>query len=246
MERRTGVLLKCLSHYRSKRCYPDGISPGKNMHQSSTNGWQLLVGIIGSSLLTTLGIYLLARFTHVFDAYAGERAKLLAQFHNLDKLMEQTKALTAATEAIKARISDEVWDRQMRWAAKRDMYFRVLKVIGRLMNDQQDTQSDLRLRSKFGNMPDLEKDSEDSLRRLERTMNSWYRVVDIAPLFVSSEAFAIMEKLFAGIRPIPNDAATCMVVCESNINHLKACRSALWKAAKNDLGFPKSASAEGN
>ena len=74
-------------------------------------GWKLALALVaGSSALTTVGVFLLARFTSAFDAYAGERAKLLAQFHNLDKLVEQTKALTATTETIKARISDEVWD----------------------------------------------------------------------------------------------------------------------------------------
>src|ERR1022692_1694989 len=94
-------------------------------------GWKLAVAVIaGIPLLTTIGVYLLARFTHGFDAYAGERARLLAQFHNLDKLVEQTTKLTATTETIKARISDEVWDRQMRWNFKRDMYVRLMEAIG--------------------------------------------------------------------------------------------------------------------
>jgi hypothetical protein len=39
-------------------------------------GWKLaLVLTAASSALTTLGIFIVARFTHVFDAYAGERAK---------------------------------------------------------------------------------------------------------------------------------------------------------------------------
>ena len=46
-------------------------------------GWKLALALItGSSALTTVCVYLLARFTHVFDAYAGERARLLAHFHN--------------------------------------------------------------------------------------------------------------------------------------------------------------------
>jgi hypothetical protein len=36
----------------------------------------------------------------------------MAQFHSIDKLMDQTKALTATAEAIKARISDEVATRK--------------------------------------------------------------------------------------------------------------------------------------
>ena len=98
-------------------------------------GWKLALALIaGSSALTTVCVYLLARFTHAFDAYAEERAKLLAHFHNLDKLVEETKKLTATTEAIKARISDEVWDRQMRWEAKRQAYIGVLLALNRAIS----------------------------------------------------------------------------------------------------------------
>lgn len=55
-------------------------------------GWKLALTVIaGSTALTTVGVFLLARFTSVFDAYAGERARLSAQFHNLDRLVEQTE-----------------------------------------------------------------------------------------------------------------------------------------------------------
>jgi hypothetical protein len=97
-------------------------------------GWNLALAIVaGSSVLTTLGVFLLARFTHVFDAYAGERAKLLAQFHNLDRLVEQTKTLTATTEAIRSRITDEAWDRQQRWKARLEYYQSLFRVLSELV-----------------------------------------------------------------------------------------------------------------
>lgn len=90
-------------------------------------GWKLAVAIIaGIPILTTLGVFLLARFTSVFDAYAGERAKLLAQFHNLDKLVEQTEKLTVATESIRTRMSEDVWGRQQRWLKRMDAYVDVV------------------------------------------------------------------------------------------------------------------------
>jgi uncharacterized protein YlxW (UPF0749 family) len=98
-------------------------------------GWKLALALVaGIPILTTIFVYLLARFTSAFDAYAGERAKLLAQFHNLDKLVEQTKALTATTENIKARISDDVWDRQQRWLKRLDCYIDVLQKLAAYVN----------------------------------------------------------------------------------------------------------------
>ena len=53
----------------------------RNMEQLVI-GWKAALAFVAaSSALTTLGVFLLARFTSAFDAYAGERAKLTAQFH---------------------------------------------------------------------------------------------------------------------------------------------------------------------
>ena len=54
----------------------------------------------------------------------------MAQFHNLDRLVAQTEKLTATTETIKARLSYEMWDQQMRWTAKRDSYISLMETLG--------------------------------------------------------------------------------------------------------------------
>ena len=39
-------------------------------------GWQTALAFLaGIPILTTLGVYVLARFSNAFDAYAGERAR---------------------------------------------------------------------------------------------------------------------------------------------------------------------------
>src|SRR6266478_6625763 len=94
-------------------------------------GWKLALALFaGIPILTTIGVFLLARFTTVFDAYTGERAKLLAQFHNLDRLIEQTEKLAATTEAIKAEFQHKVWETQTTLTLKRDIYTRLLEAIG--------------------------------------------------------------------------------------------------------------------
>ena len=91
--------------------------------------------IIGSGALSTLGVYLLARFTNTFDAYSEERAKFLARFNSLDELVKETKALTLAAEVIKTKVGDQVWDRQIRWSFKRDVYVNTLQAVGRIRNE---------------------------------------------------------------------------------------------------------------
>lgn len=107
------------------------------MEQTATGflviGWKLALSLIaGIPLLTTIGVYLLARFSHGFDAYAGERAKLLAQFHNLDKLVEQTAKLTEITKLIESRVSYDLWDRQMRAKVKLEYYQSLFRVLSDL------------------------------------------------------------------------------------------------------------------
>ena len=100
--------------------------------------WRFVAWLVGCSIPAGVVIYVFkqlvktatARFTPVFDAYAGERAKLLAQFHNLDKLVEQTAKLTETTKLIESRVSYDLWDRQMRWDFKRDIYIRLMEALG--------------------------------------------------------------------------------------------------------------------
>ena len=56
-------------------------------------GWKLILLMAsGTSVLTVIGIGLLARLTGFFDAYAGERAKLLAQFRPLTGSLRKPKS----------------------------------------------------------------------------------------------------------------------------------------------------------
>jgi hypothetical protein len=148
-------------------------------------GWKLVV-FVASSAFTTLGVYLLARFTHTFDAYGGERAKLLAQFQNLDKLVEQAQKLTTTTEAIKAQISDEVWDRQWRQGQKLKIYSQILQAI----NEYSIWLSDVSEGRKFGSasspLSTMRKDPA-------QVAEDFHAAYAIAPLFLSENSLELLE-----------------------------------------------------
>ena len=104
--------------------------------------WKLtVILVIGIPTLSVLSAYLVARFTHAFDSYSEERAKLLAQLHNLDKLVEQTKILTATTETIKSQLSDEVWGKQQRWLKRLDTYVAVIEALQKYQQASVDVQA---------------------------------------------------------------------------------------------------------
>lgn len=163
-------------------------------------GWKLVFALVaGSSVLTTIGIFLLARLTNVFDAYASERGKLLAQFHNLDRLVEQTEALTATTETIKSRISDEVWDRQKRWEAKQKAYVELLIALDDVIsaeiahrthwNAVDAASDDLELRSRH-----LE-ESRKSVEQKSQALRNLSRALFTASITTAKPCVALLNEL---------------------------------------------------
>src|ERR1700690_198272 len=171
----------------------------------------------------TIGVYALARFTKVLDAYAEERAKLLAQFHNLDKLVEQTKTLTAMTETIKARVSDEVWDRQMRWTAKRDMYVKLVECLSDLVGAA----------TMLMVFEEAHQDTESELADVKRLAMTLVKLTDIAPLVLSDRATKILKNLrkhFGG-----------ELWTKEHIEVLKAHLEIFMREAKKDLGYDEPA-----
>jgi len=68
-----------------------------------------------------------------FTSYAGEKGKNLATREDIDKILTQT-------ETIKAQISGDLWDRQMKWNLKRDLYVRLLENLadmGKAVDDYE-------------------------------------------------------------------------------------------------------------
>ena len=206
--------------------------------ESLVIGWRVALAFVaGSSLLTTFGIWALARFTTVFDTYAGERAKLLAQFHNLDRLVEQTERLTATTETIKAEIQHKVWETQTTLTLKRDIYTRLLEAIGQMIEDQQEsTFLETMHRTKFATMPELVDKHRVSEVRLEETMQKWNRAIDVAPMLISDQAYSLLPQVFLGLK-LNAGGPSFSDEFDRNVEHLKMCRYKLQQAARADFGM---------
>ena len=63
--------------------------------------------------------------------YLRKKGENLATHEDLEKLVEQMKAVTLATKEIEANISDKVWNRQKHWELKRDAVYAVMQALGR-------------------------------------------------------------------------------------------------------------------
>lgn len=67
-----------------------------------------------------------------FGAYLKKKGENLATHEDLEKLVQHVDAVTNTTKRIEEQISDEFWQRQRRWEAKRETIFEAMKRFGEL------------------------------------------------------------------------------------------------------------------
>jgi hypothetical protein len=70
-------------------------------------------------------------FGSFLGAYLKKKGENLATHEDIDKVVEQMKAITQATKTIESNISDKSWDRQRHWELKRDAVFAVMQALGK-------------------------------------------------------------------------------------------------------------------
>jgi len=67
------------------------------------------------------------------SGYTKKKGENQAIHEDINKVVDQVRAVTSATKEIEAKISKEVWDRQRRWELKRDVLFELARRTGRLI-----------------------------------------------------------------------------------------------------------------
>ena len=67
-----------------------------------------------------------------FSAYSTKKGENLATHEDIDKLLDQVKAVTEATKKIEAEISGGLWDKQKRWEMKREVLFEATRKISEI------------------------------------------------------------------------------------------------------------------
>jgi len=198
-------------------------------------GWKSALAVIaGIPVLTTISVYLLARFTNVFDAYSGERAKLLAQFHNLDNLVQQTVKLTETTKIIESRVSYDLWDRQMRLTYLRDTYTKLMEGLARMRTIQfhlREHQAVLR-RHPIDLLPE---ERLKAAKDLGDALADFVKIRDTAYLVLPEKTHAMLQAAISDLRNTHTEA--WQEGCEFNIVLLEKAMKDLRQAARVDLGY---------
>ena len=65
-------------------------------------------------------------------AYMKKKGENLATHEDIEKLLDQVRAVTTTTKEIEAKISGQMWDRQKRWEVRRDILFEAAKGLGKI------------------------------------------------------------------------------------------------------------------
>jgi hypothetical protein len=117
--------------------------------------WTVVVSVLSSGIVSAaiffglkkyLGAYLEEKAKNlatkedlqifVNQVRESEKAKIEAQSQSIDQLVANTHALTSTTETIRAKVTDETWDRQQRWITKHAMYRELLESMARMYHYQ--------------------------------------------------------------------------------------------------------------
>jgi hypothetical protein len=75
---------------------------------------------------------ILAGFLGYFRSYMKKKGENVATHEDIEKLVDQVKAVTEATKKIEAEISAGVWDKQKRWEMKREVLFEAAKRLSEI------------------------------------------------------------------------------------------------------------------
>ena len=74
--------------------------------------------------------FLLALFVGAYlKGYMQKKGENLATHEDIEKLVDQVKAVTQATKEIETKISGELWNQQRRWELKREVLFEATRRV---------------------------------------------------------------------------------------------------------------------
>ena len=111
-------------------------------------------------------------------AYAAEKGKNLARKEDLDAILAEVRAVTVAQKQIEQKLTGDLWDHQMRWNERKQIYADLLKsahrmstkcallptIIG-MQNEQRSETSRLHLQTQFAATVKETADAQADLQR---------------------------------------------------------------------------------
>lgn len=185
--------------------------------------WVHTVGTVAIVFLNNLVLWIWKPWA---SAYAGEKGKALARKEDLDKILAEVRAVTITQKVIEAKISGELWNRQMLWNQKRDFYLELLRRLG----DLTDHCRAVRVVLKLNKAPEVAEWS-----RIAVSLSETARMLAVARIFANKACYDAMVEYLPVLTKAPDDVLG-MEWLEKLDANLSALIAELIFAAKADLG----------
>jgi len=183
--------------------------------------------------------FLAVLFANSFlKSYLSKKGENVATHQDIEKLVDQMKAVTQATEEIKAEISDQVWNRQRLWELKRDTLLatsRSLAAFKSALIRLASTQSVLRENPESAV---LLKENTAAIQKLSETFKDFKESVMAASLVVGADVRKSLSRLEEQSREISLSAlAEDAKAYEKNHPQLGVIITETTRAIRKELGF---------
>ena len=193
--------------------------------------------------MTELLKLLLEAFVAGAGAYLGSYLKKkgedLATHEDINKLVDQVRAVTTATKEIEAKISSDVWDLQKRWELKRDVLFQTTKAIAEvestllflgaaysIQNKQQDT----------GNRNAFQEDVNAANEKSFEAMRDFDQAALLTTLVCGKEINGLLANFATLTRRMAKDMADNPEVFKKSGKELRQRVDAIASAMRKEMG----------
>lgn len=161
-------------------------------------------------------------------SYAGEKGKNLARKEDLNEILAEVRAVTVTQREIEAKISGELWDRQMHWTQKKELYGQLVKCV----NDLADTYGRLSVTLRSHQQQDV----RDTMESLYERHTGFGTLSALAMIF-ASEACNTALREYHGGRAFPDLVSAEWA--ESESTSLARLLGNIVPAAQEDLGVAR-------
>ncbi len=158
------------------------------------------------------------------QAYAGEKGKNLARKEDLETILAEVRSVTITQKEIEAKLSGDLWTRQMHWNQKREFYADLLTYI----HESQIGYADLIVALRTG------QSNKSALEKLRDQAGKFGRLYALSCIFPSAHCESALGDY--NERRVASSAIT-EEWAESEAKLLGNFAALITEIAKNDLGL---------
>ena len=167
-------------------------------------------------------------------AYGGEKGKNLARKEDLDAILTEVKAVTAATKEIESKLAGDLWNRQTIWNQRRDLYgtaIRLVHSLGGTYTRLQFVAAELAVATPNTNIAALKAQVRVHLKTLNDSLDELRQTNSLLEIFGENNCPGQIWEYILSDKA--DDSEAFKQRCMASFSLI----ASLVKAAKNDLGI---------